>query len=126
MAPFLLQVVLVVGVTGWISVRNGQRAVNELASQLRSEVGERVEQTLSDRLNTVQLVTQINADFIRLGTISLDDHSATADYLLAQRQQFSRLSGITIATEEPNYVGLAAADDGTTAYLAPQILVNVD
>lgn len=113
-APFLLQVVLVVGVTGWISVRNGQRAVNELASQLRSEVGERVEQTLSDRLNTVQLVTQINADFIRLGTISLDDHDATADYLLAQRQQFSRLSGITIATEEPNYVGLAAADDGTT------------
>ncbi|MEM9568481.1 MAG: cache domain-containing protein, partial [Cyanobacteria bacterium P01_E01_bin.34] len=114
MVPFLLQVALVVVVTGWISVRNGQRAVNELASQLRREVGERVEQTLKDRLSTVQLVTQINADFIRLGTLNLDDHDATADYLQAQRQQFSRLSGITIATEAPNYVGLAAADDGIT------------
>ena len=111
--PFLLQIALVVGLTGWISVRNGQKAVNELASQLRSEVGERVGQNLADRLNTARLVTQINADLIQLGNLSLDDHEATTDYLLAQLQQFSRLSGITIATEEPNYVGLAAADDGT-------------
>ena len=111
--PFLLQIALVVGLTAWISLRNGQKAVNELANQLRSEVGERVEQTLADRLNLARLATQINADLVQLGNLDLSDQGATSDYLLAQLQQFSRLSGLAIATEEPNYVGLAVADDNS-------------
>ncbi|MDG2618162.1 hypothetical protein P7L53_18125 [Thermoleptolyngbya sichuanensis XZ-Cy5] len=36
--PFALQIFAAVGLTGWLSIRNGQRAVNDVASQLRIEV----------------------------------------------------------------------------------------
>ncbi|MGB8689743.1 MAG: hypothetical protein WCD53_20730 [Microcoleus sp.] len=36
--PFVLQIVGAVGLVGYLSFRNGQKAVNNLASQLMSEV----------------------------------------------------------------------------------------
>ncbi len=35
--PFVLQIFAAVGLVGWLSFRNGREAVNEVASQLRSE-----------------------------------------------------------------------------------------
>ncbi|MFH7027385.1 MAG: hypothetical protein ACHBN1_18775 [Heteroscytonema crispum UTEX LB 1556] len=43
---FVLQIFAAVGLTGYISLRNGQKAVNDLASQLRSEVNSRIDQHL--------------------------------------------------------------------------------
>jgi EAL domain-containing protein (putative c-di-GMP-specific phosphodiesterase class I) len=46
-APFVIQIVAAVGITGWLSHQNGQRIVNELASgllvQAKYRVKERVE-----------------------------------------------------------------------------------
>ncbi|HBK97969.1 MAG TPA: hypothetical protein DD001_11945 [Microcoleaceae bacterium UBA10368] len=36
--PFVLEIVGAVGLVGYLSFRNGQKAVNNLASQLMSEV----------------------------------------------------------------------------------------
>lgn len=44
--PFALQIFAAVGLTGWLSIRNGQRAVNDVISQLRSEVTTRIHQQL--------------------------------------------------------------------------------
>ncbi|QYO62189.1 hypothetical protein [Leptolyngbya sp. 7M] len=44
--PFVLQILAVVGLVGYLSFRNGQRAVNDLATQLRSEVTARIEAEL--------------------------------------------------------------------------------
>ena len=50
--PFVLQVSAAVGLIGYLSVRNGQQAVNDLASQLRGEVSDRIHQHLDSYLNT--------------------------------------------------------------------------
>ncbi|MGB3202939.1 MAG: hypothetical protein WBA99_18675, partial [Nodosilinea sp.] len=36
--PFVLQVSVAVGLTGWLSMRQGQLAVNQVAAQLRGAV----------------------------------------------------------------------------------------
>ncbi|MEG5001153.1 hybrid sensor histidine kinase/response regulator [Microcoleus sp. B4-D4] len=40
--PFVLQVFAAVGLTGYLSLRNGQIAVNDVSSQLREEIGYRI------------------------------------------------------------------------------------
>ena len=40
--PFILQIFTAVGLTGYFSLQNGQRAVNDVASQLRLEISNRI------------------------------------------------------------------------------------
>jgi diguanylate cyclase (GGDEF)-like protein len=110
--PFVLQIFTVVGLTGWISLRNGQKAVNDLATQLRSEVTARIEQKLLDHLKIAPLVNQINIDAIQLDSLDLTDQAFVKRYLLNQLKQFNQLSGITLATEDPNYAGIAYDEQG--------------
>jgi hypothetical protein len=41
--PFVLQMAGTVGLVGYLSFRNGQQAVNDVASQLRNEISDRIE-----------------------------------------------------------------------------------
>jgi adenylate cyclase len=50
--PFVLQIVGTVGMVGYLSWRNGQQAVNEVASQLRSEISDRTSERISNYLKT--------------------------------------------------------------------------
>ena len=111
-APFLLQIFVVVSLTGWISLQNGQKAVNDLASQLRNEVTARIEQKLTDHLRIAPLVNQINSDAIRLGTLNLNQRALIQQQLATQLRQFNQLSGITLATETPNYAGIVYNEQG--------------
>jgi adenylate cyclase len=45
--PFLVQIFASVGLTGWLSFRNGSNAVNDLATQLRVELSNRILQELN-------------------------------------------------------------------------------
>lgn len=110
--PFVLQIFAVVGLTGWVSLRSGQKAVNDLAAQLRNEVTARIEQKLSNHLETAPLVNQINIDAIRLGILNLSAATQAKTHIKNQLRQFPNLSGITIATEAPNYVGMVYDDRG--------------
>jgi diguanylate cyclase (GGDEF)-like protein len=111
--PFVLQIVAAVGLTGWISLHNGQKAVNDIASQLRHEVTARIEQKLTDYLKSAPLINQINLDAIQLGNLDPANQPRTQAYILQQLKQFPFISGITIATEDPNYVGAVAQSQGT-------------
>ncbi|MBW4468161.1 MAG: EAL domain-containing protein [Pegethrix bostrychoides GSE-TBD4-15B] len=110
--PFVMQIFVVVSLTGWISLRNGQKAVNDLASQLRNEVAARIQQKLSDHLRIAPLVNQVNVDALRLGMLDLDNQKLIQQQLAAQLRQFSQLSGITLATETPSYAGIAYDEEG--------------
>jgi hypothetical protein len=49
-APFVLQIVGTVGLIGYLSFKNGQKAINNLANQLMQEIGERLEENLDNYL----------------------------------------------------------------------------
>lgn len=57
--PFIMQISAAVGLTGWLSIRNGQEAVNDVASQLRSEVTNRIDSEVRHNLETANTVNQL-------------------------------------------------------------------
>jgi signal transduction histidine kinase len=71
-APFILQIFAAVGLTGYLSIRNGQKAVNDLATRLRQEVTARVEQHTASYLEKPWMTNQLIADAIERGQLNLD------------------------------------------------------
>ncbi|XQQ06696.1 MAG: hypothetical protein EDM05_57480 [Leptolyngbya sp. IPPAS B-1204] len=65
--PFVLQIFAAVGLVGYLSFRNGQRAVKDLAAELHREIASRTQQHLETYLATPHLVNQISVDAVREG-----------------------------------------------------------
>jgi signal transduction histidine kinase/DNA-binding NarL/FixJ family response regulator len=86
--PFVLQIFAAVGLTSYLSLRNGQKAVNDLAGRLRKEVSDRIDQHLDSYMATPQRVVQTNWDAINLGWLKLEDTKALGSYFWRQLQSF--------------------------------------
>jgi signal transduction histidine kinase/CheY-like chemotaxis protein len=71
--PFVLQIFTAVGLTGYISLRNGQKAVNDLASQLREETSTRIQDRVTQYFKVPELANQVNLDDLRRGQWNLQD-----------------------------------------------------
>lgn len=104
--PFVLQICAAVGITGWMSLRHGEKAVRDLTRQLRLEVSARIVERLKDDLNVAPSVTRFNVEAIASGAIDANNPKELEDYLIGQLKQFPSLTNITIATEQPNYIGV--------------------
>ncbi|MGG6296006.1 ATP-binding protein [Leptolyngbya sp. AN02str] len=57
--PFIVQVAVAVGLTGWLSIRNGQRAVNDVARQLRTEITNRIDSEVRHNLQTADTANRL-------------------------------------------------------------------
>src|SRR5919202_1020033 len=113
--PFVIQIFSAVGLTGWLSLRNGKTAVNEVTTQLRSEVTSRIQQHLNTYLETPLLVNAISVDAIRrFGLWNPDDMSAMRSYFFWQLKQFPSVNYISFGGEKKEYAGAGyKPDDGT-------------
>src|SRR5262245_35498246 len=58
--PFVLQVAAIVGLVGYLSFKSGQSAVEDLATQLRSELSTRIERELRSYFEVPYNLNQIN------------------------------------------------------------------
>ncbi len=70
--PFILQIFVVV-LTGWLYLCNGQRVVNDVASQLRSEINDRIKQGVVIYLNDPLLINAVVAEAMEEGQIDVKD-----------------------------------------------------
>ena len=84
--PFVLQIVAAVSITGYLSFRNGQKAVNKLATNLQEEVSDRVSLHLDNYLATAKNISRLNAKAIELGLIDLYDYETSGHYFWHQLQ----------------------------------------
>ncbi|CAD5930542.1 adenylate/guanylate cyclase domain-containing protein [Planktothrix agardhii] len=114
--PFLIQIFASVGLTGWLSFRNGSIVVNDLATQLRIELSNRIQQELNTYLETPHIINQINVDTLRMGLISVDNIPQMEKYLWSQLKQFKTASYIGIGLQNGYYVGANRNDDGTIEF----------
>jgi signal transduction histidine kinase len=69
--PFVLQILGTVGLVGYFSFRNGQQAVNDLASQLRSELTSRIEEKLRNYTEIPHAINYFNANAFAKGDIDI-------------------------------------------------------
>lgn len=103
--PFLIQIFAAVGLTGYVSLRNGEKAVNELASKLRTSISDRIEQNLSALLTTPQQIAATNVQAAQLGHIELENSPALLDYF---RRQFG------IYKDAITYTGMGSVNNELT------------
>ncbi|MEG4115552.1 MULTISPECIES: response regulator [unclassified Microcoleus] len=71
--PFVLQVFAAVGLTGYLSLRNGQIAVNDVSSQLRKEIGDRINQQVLNYLERPYIAGQAIVAAAQEGQLDLTD-----------------------------------------------------
>ena len=86
--PFVAQIFAAVGLTGYLSLRNGQKAVNDLASQLRNEVSERIDLHLDSYMEVPHMVVQNNWDAIDQGFLDMEDTEKLGHFFWRQLQAF--------------------------------------
>lgn len=107
--PFIIQVVAVVSLVGYLSYRNGEKSVEDLTNQLMTAVSNRVEQKLTSYLEPARLLNQINHDTARRGALNLaldPPDRQTELYLWQQMRLFKNLTWITLGTENGNALGI--------------------
>ncbi|MDY6940669.1 MAG: adenylate/guanylate cyclase domain-containing protein [Cyanobacteriota bacterium] len=111
--PFTVLVFGATGITGWISVRNGERAINKLATQLNNEITDRVEETLNTYLEAPQKIDRLNVEAIRLGLLDIEDREALGQQFWQQLQAFPRVDRIYFGDERGGFVlaGREEADE---------------
>ncbi len=110
--PFALQTFAAVGLTGWLSLRNGRIAVNDVAAQLREEVTSRIQQHINSYIETPHQVNQLNLDAIRVGILNVQDSASLRRYFAKQIQTFNTISYIQFGSEQQDFIGVERLDDG--------------
>ncbi|MGF1481535.1 MAG: ATP-binding protein [Cyanophyceae cyanobacterium] len=114
MVPFVVQIFAAVGITGYLSFRNGQKAVRNLATQLEQEVSERVSLHLDNYLSAAVKLTQVNVDAIELGFLALHDYKAAGHFFWKQLRTFEKVGYLSYTLPTGEFVGAGRwLEDGT-------------
>lgn len=103
--PFVLQIVAAVGLVGYLSFKNGQQAVDDLAERLMDQSSDLVSKHLDNYLATPQKINQINQDAIALKLLDLKDFKTAGHYFWQQMQAYPDLSFIQYALKTGEFVG---------------------
>ncbi|MBW4671375.1 MAG: HAMP domain-containing protein [Cyanomargarita calcarea GSE-NOS-MK-12-04C] len=102
--PFILQIFGAVGLTGYLSLRNGQEAVNNLANRLTSEISSRIDQHLDSYLTTPNQINQLNANAIKLRMLNLKNFPQLGQHFWQQMQVFN-VGYISFTSTKGEYAG---------------------
>ncbi|XWK90590.1 MAG: response regulator [Phormidium sp.] len=102
--PFVLQIVGTVGLVGYLSFKNGQEAIANLAHQLMQQGSERVNQRLDSYLAIPHQINQTNINATNIGLLNLKDHQKGGKFLWQQMQLYD-VSYISYFLANGEYAG---------------------
>ncbi|WP_193199057.1 sensor histidine kinase [Nostoc sp. MG11] len=118
--PFVLQVFGIVGLVGYLSFKNGEKAVNDLADQLMERTSSEVNQHLDAYLSIPHKVIQINANAIRMGLLNVRDRLKVGKYFWHVMQAYD-LTYISLNLANGEGAG-AARYDGKTVTIDDNVI----
>ena len=111
--PFVLQIVAAVGLVGYLSFRNGQAAVADLATQLSKQASDRVSQQLNTYLSIPRQANAINLQAIDLGMLDTQDSDTMRRFFWKQMKVFPNLSYMNFGSENGRFIGVGRENNGT-------------
>lgn len=119
--PFVIQVVAVAGIVGYLSFKNGQTAVNDLASQVRNELTSRILQQIEATMEQPYVINQINAHSFQERDIDILS-VVGEDQLWQQIKVFPSTNLIYCATERDGaFLGVGRSQGGLGDDLQVQV-----
>ncbi|MEB3340925.1 ATP-binding protein [Okeania sp.] len=69
--PFLLKILIIVGLIGWLSFRNGQRAINNLATKLRQQVVAHIVEQIDNYLQIPHQINKLSAYAVKEDNLTI-------------------------------------------------------
>jgi signal transduction histidine kinase/CheY-like chemotaxis protein len=82
--PFVLQILGAVGLVGYLSYRNGQKAVESIAQKLMDQAGNRIKDHLDHTLEIQRQTITVNNQALQQGVINLNDFVSLRQYFWQQ------------------------------------------
>ncbi len=110
--PFVFQVIGILGITGWLSIQNEQRAVNDLAGQLRNQVTTNILDHITNYMKKPQHVVADTQVKVALNPIDPQDPTNLTRYLWHQIQTHDDLFITAVGTESGTVSGVGVEPDG--------------
>ncbi|NEQ45038.1 MAG: HAMP domain-containing protein [Leptolyngbya sp. SIOISBB] len=113
--PFVAQIFLVVGLVGYLSYSNGQKAVDNLANRLIEKTDKLVEKHLDSFLAAPQQLNALASDAVKTGLLDLQNFDAAGRYFWYQSQTFNvSWAGYALPTGELVGAGAIFENQGVT------------
>ncbi|MEK7991917.1 MAG: ATP-binding protein [Thiotrichaceae bacterium] len=110
---FAIQIFVAVGLTGYLSYINGQKAVDDLAGQLQEEVTSRIHQHLKAYLEIPHLINQNHYNAAKLGLLDIEDPVLLGRFFWHQLQVFDSVSTIYFGNTNGGIVVAGRQTDGS-------------
>ena len=113
--PFLVQVIGLTGVVGYLSYRSGEQAVTEMTRRLLVETGQRASARLEGYLQGARFVTDSTVYLMEVGHLSSRDLMPMEQYFVKHLQQLPDLSDLAIANEAGAFLHVTRQADQSFA-----------
>lgn len=108
---------IVVGLIGWLSFRNGQRAINDLANKFRREIDNRIDRRIDNYLKIPHLINQLNAYAIKENNLSIFPVQGESIFL-QQMNLFKSVGFIYCGSpQKGEFIGLTRLEKNNTLQL---------
>ncbi len=104
--PFVLQIMATVCLVSYLSFRDGQQAVNDVASQLRLELSKRIEEKLKSYTEIPYSISRLNASSLARGVIDVSEVKGAAQ-IWEQMQTYPFISYTFCGDENTGFLGVA-------------------
>lgn len=118
--PFVILISATVGVTGWLSLQNGQQAVNEVASEVRSEITSRIQEIIRYHLPIPHLVNQLNANAAQLNELDLNAVADRERHFWQQLLTFPMISSNFFTDMDGKFFGASRYNSTELAIMVSQ------
>ncbi|MBD2460498.1 response regulator [Oscillatoria sp. FACHB-1407] len=109
--PFVLQLLVTVGLVGWLSLRSGERAVNQVSDQLRDETANRIQDQLKNYLEVPHRLNQANVDAALMGEIDFNNINRLESRFWQQIRLYDSISNIGFGSVRGSYVASDRRDN---------------
>jgi len=102
--PFVIQMVIVAGVIGWLSYLNGRAAIEDMANQLRQEITSRIQDKVQNFLAIPSTIDHFNLLAFEHHEIDVTEIDATARYLWRQLKYFPTVTYISYTNNQGHII----------------------
>ncbi|NJN73913.1 MAG: PAS domain S-box protein [Limnothrix sp. RL_2_0] len=111
--PFLLQIFGVVGLIGFLSLRNGQKSVDSVVQKLQTEIAKEIDLHLQNYLREPDLANRATVAAIELGLLDPADPQALITYFRRAIADSAQINTIQYGSVVGEYLGVGRWEDGT-------------
>ncbi|HEY9850282.1 MAG TPA: response regulator [Leptolyngbyaceae cyanobacterium] len=111
--PFVLQIVGAVSLVGYLSFKNGQKAIEDLVNQLMFNTGNRIQERLDSYLATPHHINAINANAVQNSQLDLANFPQLQRLFWQKQQIFPSITSICFTSSQGEIIWTEKESDGS-------------